>query len=218
MSSDNYQKKFWSDQKRDERRSPHHPVIVAYTVPKIQFIQNHITIEKNDTLLDAGCGNGYFTVHWAKICQTTGMDYSQKMLDNNPHPNLILGDVTNMPFVDNSFDIVFCSNLLHHLSDPSAALKEMRRVAKKYVIITEPNRNNPLLFLFACLKKEEHGILPFTKNYLIQKGLNVQLKLKAAITTGLIFPNKTPVKLLPLLKKFDRSIPFGAIIEIIFEK
>ena len=69
----NYQKKFWESKKRIHRKSPFHPVITAFSWPKIQFAQKYITINPKTTLLDVGCGNGYFTVNWAKICNTTGL-------------------------------------------------------------------------------------------------------------------------------------------------
>lgn len=219
MDIHDYQKKFWEDQKRGARRSPDHSVVRAFAASRIKFVQQYIKISQYDTkLLDVGCGNGYFTIAWAEICDTTGLDYSKKMLENNPHRQLVRGDVNNLPFADNSFDIVFCSNLLHHLDDVGKALIEMKRVAKRYVIISEPNRNNPLLFLFACFKKEERGIRPFTKNFLSVIGQKNGLKVIAVQTAGLIFPNKTPKFMLPLLKWWERPMLMGVTIEIIFEK
>ena len=43
----------------------------------------------------------------------------------------LLADAKLLPFKDNSFDLVLCSNLLHHLDDPTLVLNEMNRVAKK---------------------------------------------------------------------------------------
>ena len=44
----------------------------------------------------------------------------------------------NLPYEDNSFDTVICSDVLEHLSDDKKALNDLMRVAKKKVIITVP--------------------------------------------------------------------------------
>ena len=168
--------------------------------------------------MDVGCGNGYFTVPWSKLCETMGLDYSEAMLKLNPHNKLVCGDVNKLPFEDNTFDIVFCSNLLHHVDDVANVLNEMRRVSKKYVIISEDNRNNPLVLLYALLHKEEKGVFKFTKKYLIKTGESIGLKHKNSMVSGMVFPNKIPIFLLPLLKIFNRDIFYGVAIQIIFEK
>jgi len=53
-----------------------------------------------------------------------------------------VGSVTNMPFEDNQFDLVVCGQVLEHLSfnEFLPALKEIRRVAMRKVIISLPDR------------------------------------------------------------------------------
>ncbi|MAF43236.1 MAG: hypothetical protein CMI54_03575 [Parcubacteria group bacterium] len=187
-------------------------------MPKIEFIQKNISLSRNTTLLDVGCGNGFFAYYFAKICQVTGLDFSKQIFQTRPDYKLVYGDAENLPFSDQSFDITFCSSLLHHLNNPKKVLYEMKRVSKKYVIISEPNRNNPLVFLFSLIKKEERGALKFNKNYLINLGKNLGLKNINYLVSGMIFPNRTPSVLLPLLKNFDSNWPFGGYITIIFKK
>ncbi len=52
-----------------------------------------------------------------------GMDY----LEPDRHIDL-LGDMTRMPFVDSSFDVVLCYHVLEHIPDDKAAMREMARV------------------------------------------------------------------------------------------
>ena len=214
----NLQKEFWENKDKIKRRHPAHPAVWAYVAPKIKFIQKNVPLAKDISLLDVGCGNGFFTYHFAKICQVTGLDFSKQMLALNPHNRLVCGQAENLPFADNSFDVVFCSSLLHHLPQPAKAVEEMKRVARSYVIVSEPNRNNPLLFFFNLFRKEEKGGLKFTKNYLIGLGQNLGLKKITCLTSGMVFPNKTPKVLLPFLKLFDFNQPWGAIVTVIFEK
>lgn len=49
-----------------------------------------------------------------------------------------IADSTNLPFSDNSFDIVSVHDGLHHLDNPKKAVKEMARLAKKGVVMIEP--------------------------------------------------------------------------------
>jgi SAM-dependent methyltransferase len=48
-------------------------------------------------------------------------------------------DAENLVLPDNSYDLVFASEVLHHCSSPHKALCEMLRVCRKYVIFLEPN-------------------------------------------------------------------------------
>ena len=47
-----------------------------------------------------------------------------------PTVRLLVGNVCSMEFPDNSFDVVLCRSVLHHISNPSAALGEMARVLR----------------------------------------------------------------------------------------
>jgi SAM-dependent methyltransferase len=61
-----------------------------------------------------------------------GKYFSNKIgLDIRPGPGVdVVGDVYQLPFGDNEFDIVLCMVVLEHLEEPSRAIVEMRRVLK----------------------------------------------------------------------------------------
>ena len=54
-----------------------------------------------------------------------------------------------LPFIDRSFDYVFCSLLLHHLNDEDAVemLREMKRVARERIFVIDLNRS-PIAYYF----------------------------------------------------------------------
>ena len=52
----------------------------------------------------------------------------------------IVADVEHLPFADRSVDLVAVHDGLHHLEDPYAGLSEMARVARRWVVVTEPAR------------------------------------------------------------------------------
>ncbi|MFA6547319.1 MAG: methyltransferase domain-containing protein [Candidatus Magasanikbacteria bacterium] len=61
-------------------------------------------------------------------------------VDINPKAAMMQADITNLPFNDNSFDIIFCSHVLEHIVDDNKALKELFRVLKPdgFAIIQVP--------------------------------------------------------------------------------
>ncbi len=94
-------------------------------------------------LLDVGCGPGTITVDLARAVapgRVVGVDRSAPVLLKAAElavargaDGLVLepGDVTaGLPFADGSFDVVHAHQLLQYLSDPVAALREMRRLTR----------------------------------------------------------------------------------------
>lgn len=86
---------------------------------------------KPKTLLDVGCGCGKF-VEWAKEngIEAAGVDFASGYGQ--------ACDVCNMPFTDNSFDIITAFDLLEHLrpEDLHRALLEMARVASHFWVLS----------------------------------------------------------------------------------
>ena len=93
------------------------------------------------SLLEVGCGEGrIINPVQNKYEKIFGMDISDEAL-KHVETSKIKGRIENIPFPDNSFDIVLCCEVLEHLPSPiyEKALKEIKRVAKKYVLISVPN-------------------------------------------------------------------------------
>jgi SAM-dependent methyltransferase len=202
-----YQKNYWEEER--PRRSPDHPVVEASVRPKLNYISEFVKLKNDAKLLDVGCGNGFFTFYFANIFDTMGLDYSDRMLSINPCEKLIQGSATMLPFKDNSFDIVFCSGLLHHVKDPIDVILEMKRVSNKYVVLCEPNRNNPLMALFAAIVPEERGALKFSLKYMNKAAKKCGLNIIDSCSMGAIVPNKTPMSMLELFKIIDIKMPLG---------
>lgn len=88
-------------------------------------------------LLDVGCGPGTITADFASrlspgaVC---GVDRAADVIDaarrDHDGAEFVAGDVYSLAFHDASWDVVHAHQLLQHLSDPVAALKEMRRVVR----------------------------------------------------------------------------------------
>lgn len=89
--------------------------------------------------LDIGCGPGFFSILLAQDQHNvTSMDYSEEMLakaqanfaELGVHPTTVRGDAQNLPFEDNSFDLIVSRDLVWNLEDPERAYSEWIRVLK----------------------------------------------------------------------------------------
>jgi malonyl-CoA O-methyltransferase len=87
-------------------------------------------------LLDAGCGIGR---RIRDIPGAAGIDLSPDMLAIGQGLNVVAGDVREMPFASNQFDMVWCRLVLGHLPDPLRAYRELSRVCAPggYVFVTD---------------------------------------------------------------------------------
>lgn len=213
-----FQKDYWERKSLEDRRPPEHPVVRQYALSKIEQIRRYVPLDKNTRLLDVGCGNGFFSHSFSQICDTVGVDYSEKMLAKNPIPQKLLMEAGHLSFQDFAFDVVFCHALLHHVEDMDKVLLEMRRVTRKYVVVMEPNRNNPLMFLFSALVPEERRALKFSMEFLKGKMAQNGLRVTAAFSHGTTVPNKTPAFLLPLMRLLDFNYPLGMTNILIAER
>ena len=108
-------------------------------------------IKPDSTVLELGCGTGYFTQEIAKTgAKIVAIDISPELLkiaeSNVPCQNVHFKEENayNMTFNDNQFDYVIGSSVLHHL-DIKKSISEIYRVLKDGGIIafTEPNMMNP---------------------------------------------------------------------------
>jgi SAM-dependent methyltransferase len=212
------QREYWEGKSHHQRRSPDHLVVAAFARPKLALAAKYGAFASGIRVLDVGCGNGFFTYHLPDDVHAVGLDFSRLMLQLNPASQVVQGSALKLPFNDRAFDTVFCSNLLHHLPEPQFAIAEMHRVAKRYVVLSEPSRNNPGMFMFGLVKPEERWSLRFTPRYLRTLAERSGLQVKFCRALGMIVPNKVTPPMLPLLRLMDGVHPLGAYILLVAEK
>jgi len=99
------------------------------------------------SVLDAGCGHAARTasIKASLGCRVVGVDYSEPMLEEarriaeilpEAHrPDLVQGDVYDLPFADNEFDVAVCYGLLMSLERPAQA--DLMRVVKYGLVAIE---------------------------------------------------------------------------------
>jgi SAM-dependent methyltransferase len=80
-------------------------------------------------LLDFGCGRKPYENLFA-VSQYIGLDLEQTGHDHRNSKVDVYYDGKHIPFPDESFDALFCGEVLEHVFDPELILPEMRRVLK----------------------------------------------------------------------------------------
>jgi len=98
-------------------------------------------IESAMKVLDVACGPGIVACAAAlQASHVTGIDLTPAMIAQAQERQRSLkltnldwrvGDITQLPFADGSFDVVLTRYSFHHLTHPAAALREMKRVCRK---------------------------------------------------------------------------------------
>ena len=107
------------------------------------FTINAMQLTDNESILEIGFGNGKFfdkIFSTANNLKISGLDFSTEMVkaatSNNPSTSnsgkltLRLCSSDKIPFPDNSFDKVFCINVIYFWEQPADHLKEIYRVIK----------------------------------------------------------------------------------------
>jgi len=111
----------------------------------LTFDFNRININPEGTMLDLGCGEGrhiFGVMEKFPNLKCIGLDPHIESLDkafeglkflesiSNTKTNFLSGSAYSLPFSDDSFDLVVCSEVLEHLHDYKDAIKEINRVLK----------------------------------------------------------------------------------------
>ena len=122
---------------------------------RVRTVFEWIPLDADQLILDLPCGRGFYLnmLRHLSDCRALGLDLDDGVLRrarrNVGHlPQLLLGrsDAAALPLADESVDAIILSELLEHVPDDLAVLRECRRVLKPggVVAITVPHANYPL--------------------------------------------------------------------------
>jgi 2-polyprenyl-3-methyl-5-hydroxy-6-metoxy-1,4-benzoquinol methylase len=99
------------------------------------------------SVLDVGCGEGVLTVEWAERLgdgRVVGIDLEDPKLraewERRERPNLEFRaeEATRLSFADDEFNLAAAIEVLEHVPDPEATLREMARVARDHLLVSVP--------------------------------------------------------------------------------
>ncbi len=121
----------------------------------VRWSINHLDISKDDRILDVGCGGGVNVERFLKMTENNvyGIDYADLSVERSAELNrkaidegrceIIRASVSDLPFEDNSFDIVTAFETVYFWPDFINDLIEIRRVLKEDGILFIANEALP---------------------------------------------------------------------------
>jgi SAM-dependent methyltransferase len=120
------------------------------TAASVSAIERLVGADAQPSILDVGTGSADMPISFAaRGWRATGIDLNPDVLlvarraaDDHFGVEIVAGDARSLPFADGAFDVAHCSLLVHHFEpdDAVAILREMRRVARRGVVVNDLRR------------------------------------------------------------------------------
>jgi SAM-dependent methyltransferase len=131
------------------------------------------------TICDVGCGSGVLLRRIAEqrpdIETLTGIDVQlDEVGAADSRIAFVQGHVENLPFPDKSFDTVICTHVIEHVLDYRRAIAELRRIARRRLIIVVPREReflytfNPHFHFFPYVHSFLRAMHPVPDDYLCE--------------------------------------------------
>ncbi len=119
----------------------YHPRFWQETVKRFR---DHYGLAANASILDVGCGKGFMLHDFKELmpdATVAGIDISEYAIANamdSMKPFVKVGNAKQLPFADNSFDLVISINTVHNLpvEECKLALQEIQRVTRAHAFVT----------------------------------------------------------------------------------
>jgi 2-polyprenyl-3-methyl-5-hydroxy-6-metoxy-1,4-benzoquinol methylase len=126
----------------------HHPHL-SYTPAAFRHYTRRLALLdrlaslKFESALDVGCAEGYFMAAIAaqRGTEMWGVDLSDRAVSvaaSRYGFSVAAAQATALPFADGAFDLVYSTEVIEHILDPTVMLAEMRRVSRGHVLVTTP--------------------------------------------------------------------------------
>lgn len=100
-------------------------------------------------ILEVGCGRGYLAGLLSENHHVTACDMhiSDSIRQKHPKVDFVQGNIQSLPFEDAAFDTVVCTHTLEHVQNLALAIRELRRVTAKRLILVVP-KQRPYKYTF----------------------------------------------------------------------
>lgn len=141
---------------------------------KVAGIVNKYTHNDHLNILDVGCGTGLIT-RQLNSKSITALDINPWALEraklniNKDNVNFILGDAEELPFLDEKFDIVVCTEMLEHVVRPDLALECINKVLKPGALLIGSVPSKNYIWKFRKVTTTTSPVQePFHNNYTIK--------------------------------------------------
>ena len=130
MGSRAIQGKLWGKNPGDWAKIQEPTGVAGYT-----YVLSFLKSVNRLRLLDVGCGSGIFSdMAYGKGAEVSGIDASDKLIEQaklrNPNISFLIGEMEELPFEDELFDVVCGFNSFQYAANTQNALTESKRVLK----------------------------------------------------------------------------------------
>ena len=121
---------------------------------RLEMLKSAAGVRIQGRLLENGCGVGLYLEHLDPLgCETVGLEYEipRAVEAREKAANIVGGAGEDLPFPENSFDLILSNEVIEHVGDDARAVREMVRVLIPggRMVLFCPNRWYPF---------ETHGV------------------------------------------------------------
>lgn len=181
--------------------------------------QIHSKLETQNSplkILDVGCGTGANLEMLEKFGAAEGVDVAKEALEFCRAKGLKAhqGLAENLPFADESFDLVTALDVVEHLDDDVDGLREMRRVLKKNgrALVFVP----AFMWLWGVQDDVSHHRIRYTKKQIVERlrkaGFDIERATYANLTFfAPIFAGRTLMKLTGIKPESENNVNVSAL-------
>ncbi len=142
-----------------------HPRVHEGTDNSAACIDRIVKSIEGESVCDVGCGTGALlsriqSAHPA-LARLVGVDFVIDDASSLPGIEYVAAKVETLPFEDGEFDTVICTHVIEHILDYRQAIAELRRIAKRRLIIVVP-REREYRYTF----NPHFNFFPYTHSFL----------------------------------------------------
>jgi SAM-dependent methyltransferase len=141
-----------------------HPRVHEGTDNSEACIREIIKFVEGESVVDVGCGTGALLsrIKTARTLERmTGVDFVIDDASRLDGIEYVAAKVEELPFADGEFDTVICTHVIEHVLEYHKAIAELRRIARKRVIIVVP-RERESRYAF----NPHFNFFPYTHSFL----------------------------------------------------
>lgn len=157
-----------ADPYRTLARKDKYAEVVNFSAMNSFFVHDFIRHIEFDTVLNVGCGLGpQNTLFGLMEKDVVGVDINKKFIEaarSESRGEFVVGDAENLPFDDNSFDMVFTFKVVQHIPICKGVLSEFSRVSSEHIVMMEQNIwpsafHHPYGGCFGCSPEEYERLI-----------------------------------------------------------